>query len=54
MLFITHRFGYLTKHADQIIYMEKGKVLEKGSHEELLALDGKYAHLYNVQAQAFL
>ncbi|KAG8930108.1 hypothetical protein FRC01_003253 [Tulasnella sp. 417] len=54
MLFITHRFGYLTKYADQIIYMEKGKVVEKGSHDELLAMDGKYAHMYNVQAKAFL
>ncbi|KAG9016796.1 hypothetical protein FRB90_002129 [Tulasnella sp. 427] len=54
MLFITHRFGYLTKYADQIIYMEKGKAIEKGSHDELLALNGKYAQLYNVQAQAFV
>ncbi|KAG8947100.1 hypothetical protein FRC00_009267 [Tulasnella sp. 408] len=54
MLFITHRFGYLTKYADQIIYMEKGKAVEKGSHDELLAIDGKYAHMYNVQAKAFL
>ncbi|KAG9016797.1 hypothetical protein FRB90_002130 [Tulasnella sp. 427] len=54
MLFITHRFGYLTKYADQIIYMDKGKAVEMGSHEELVALNGKYAHMYNVQAKAFL
>ncbi|KAG8892576.1 hypothetical protein FRC00_011857 [Tulasnella sp. 408] len=54
MLFITHRFGYLTKHADQIIYMEKGKAVEKGSHDALLAMNGKYAQMYNVQAKAFL
>ncbi|KAG9016798.1 hypothetical protein FRB90_002131 [Tulasnella sp. 427] len=54
MLFITHRFGYLTKHADQIIYMDKGKAVEMGSHEELVALNGKYAHMYSVQAKAFL
>ncbi|KAG9013438.1 hypothetical protein FRB94_002512 [Tulasnella sp. JGI-2019a] len=53
MIFVTHRFGYLTKYADLIIYMDKGKAVEQGSHEELLALDGQYAHLYNVQAQAF-
>lgn len=54
MLFITHRFGYLTKNADQIIYMEKGRAVEKGSHDELLAMNGKYAQMYNVQAKAFL
>ncbi|KIO28762.1 hypothetical protein M407DRAFT_22018 [Tulasnella calospora MUT 4182] len=54
MLFITHRFGYLTKYADQIIYMEKGKAVEKGSHDELLAMNGRYAHMYNVQAKAFI
>ncbi|KAG9033038.1 hypothetical protein FRB95_000623 [Tulasnella sp. JGI-2019a] len=53
MIFITHRFGYLTKYADLIIYMDKGKAVEQGSHDELLALNGQYAHLYNVQAQAF-
>ncbi|KAG8882512.1 hypothetical protein FRB97_008138 [Tulasnella sp. 331] len=53
MIFITHRFGYLTKYADLIIYMEKGRAVEQGSHEELLALNGQYASLYNVQAQAF-
>ncbi|KAG8888842.1 hypothetical protein FRB98_006628 [Tulasnella sp. 332] len=53
MIFITHRFGYLTKYADLIIYMDKGRAVERGSHEELLALNGQYASLYNVQAQAF-
>ena len=47
------RFGYLTKYADIIIYMDEGRAVEQGSHDELLALDGKYAHMYNVQAQAF-
>ncbi|KAG8903124.1 hypothetical protein FRB99_003726 [Tulasnella sp. 403] len=53
LVFITHRFGYLTKYADLIVYLEDGVAVEKGSHDELLALKGKYAHLYNVQAQAF-
>lgn len=48
------RFGYLTKYADLIIYMDKGRAVEQGSHEELLALNGQYANLYNVQAQAFI
>ena len=50
---LTSRFGYLTKYADSIIYMEQGRAVEQGSHQELLALNGKYANLYNVQAQAF-
>ncbi|KAG8873331.1 hypothetical protein FRB97_006817 [Tulasnella sp. 331] len=54
MIFVTHRFGYLTKYADLIIYMDKGKAVEQGSHAELLALGGQYAHSYNVQAQAFV
>ncbi|KAJ7669587.1 P-loop containing nucleoside triphosphate hydrolase protein [Mycena rosella] len=51
MIFVTHRFGHLTKHAGIIICMKEGKVAE--SHKELMALDGEYASLYNVQAQAF-
>ncbi|KAL4068177.1 P-loop containing nucleoside triphosphate hydrolase protein [Scleroderma citrinum] len=53
MIFVTHRFGHLTKHADLIICVKDGKVVETGTHSELLAVDGEYAHLYNVQAQAF-
>ncbi|KAJ7215595.1 P-loop containing nucleoside triphosphate hydrolase protein [Mycena pura] len=53
LLFVTHRFGHLTKHADIIICMKAGKVAELGTHQELMALDGEYASLYNVQAQAF-
>ena len=33
--------------------MKEGKVAELGTHQELMALDGEYASLYNVQAQAF-
>ncbi|KAJ7669593.1 P-loop containing nucleoside triphosphate hydrolase protein [Mycena rosella] len=53
MIFVTHRFGHLTKHADIIICMKEGKVAESGTHKELIALGGEYASLYNVQAQAF-
>ena len=34
------------KDADKIIVLEKGHVIESGSHEELLAENGHYAHLY--------
>ncbi|KAH7889214.1 P-loop containing nucleoside triphosphate hydrolase protein [Phlebopus sp. FC_14] len=53
MIFVTHRFGHLTKHADLIVCMKDGAVVETGTHQELLAQAGQYAHLYNVQAQAF-
>ncbi|KAF8062232.1 P-loop containing nucleoside triphosphate hydrolase protein [Lyophyllum atratum] len=53
MIFVTHRFGHLTKHADLVICMKNGEIIEQGAHKDLLALDGEYATLYNIQAQAF-
>ncbi|KAJ7159261.1 P-loop containing nucleoside triphosphate hydrolase protein [Mycena crocata] len=53
MIFVTHRFGHLTKYADLIICMKEGKVAELGTHKDLMDRDGEYASLYNVQAQAF-
>jgi len=53
MVFVTHRFGHLTKYADLIICMKDGRVAESGTHEELLTLNGEYFKLYNIQAQAF-
>ncbi|GLB44207.1 putative ABC transporter [Lyophyllum shimeji] len=53
MIFVTHRFGHLTKHADLIICMKNGQIVESGVHKDLLALNGEYATLYNIQAQAF-
>ncbi|KAJ7289359.1 P-loop containing nucleoside triphosphate hydrolase protein [Mycena rebaudengoi] len=53
MVFVTHRFGHLTKYADLILCMKEGKVAEAGTHKELMDLDGEYAGLHNVQAQAF-
>ncbi|KAJ6616725.1 P-loop containing nucleoside triphosphate hydrolase protein [Mycena sp. CBHHK59/15] len=54
MIFVTHRFGHLTKHADLIICMKEGEMVESGTHRELMALGGEYSELYNVQAQAFV
>jgi hypothetical protein len=54
MIFITHRFGHLTKHADLILCMKEGKLVEQGTHAELVAQKGEYFELYNVQAQAFV
>ncbi|KAJ7352001.1 P-loop containing nucleoside triphosphate hydrolase protein [Mycena albidolilacea] len=53
MIFVTHRFGHLTKHADLIICMKEGEAIEMGTHKELMARGGEYSELYNVEAQAF-
>jgi ABC-type multidrug transport system fused ATPase/permease subunit len=39
--------------ADQIAVLEKGRIIERGSHEELMALNARYAHLFTLQAQAY-
>ena len=48
VLFITHRLGAL-RHADQILVMDQGVLVEQGTHEELIALNGRYAVLYHQQ-----
>ncbi|KAI0086163.1 P-loop containing nucleoside triphosphate hydrolase protein [Irpex rosettiformis] len=53
MVFISHRFGHLTKYADQILCMKDGQLVEAGTHAELMALEGEYRRLYDVQAKAF-
>ncbi|CAE6506346.1 unnamed protein product [Rhizoctonia solani] len=54
MVFGTHRFGHLTKHADLIIHIEGGSVIEQGTHKSLLAEGGEYAKMCNLQSQAFV
>jgi len=45
---IAHRLSTV-ENADQILFLEDGQVVERGSHEELLALGGRYAGLYRMQ-----
>ena len=52
LVLISHRL-YSTKMVDKIYYMEKGAIVESGSHEELMGLNGKYAYLYNLQAEQY-
>ncbi|EJD04434.1 P-loop containing nucleoside triphosphate hydrolase protein [Fomitiporia mediterranea MF3/22] len=54
MIFSSHRFGNLTRHADVILYMKDSVVEEVGTHDSLLRQGGGYASIYNLQAKAFL
>ena len=47
-LVIAHRLSTI-KHADHIVVLQQGCVVEEGTHDELLALNGLYSHLYSVQ-----
>jgi ATP-binding cassette, subfamily B, bacterial len=51
-LLISHRFATV-RRADTIVVLERGRVLEQGSHEELLHRGGRYADLYRLQASRF-
>jgi len=48
VFFITHRLASL-RHADVILVMDQGVLVEQGSHQELMDLDGRYATLYHQQ-----
>lgn len=52
LILISHRLS-TTKDVDCIYYLEEGKVIERGTHEQLLAVNGKYAEMYNVQLEAY-
>jgi ATP-binding cassette subfamily B protein len=49
---ISHRFSTV-RMADRILVLEKGTLIEIGSHEELLGLDGRYAELFHLQAMGY-
>ena len=48
MLIVAHRLSTI-QHADNIILLSKGKIVEQGNHQELLRQKGKYYHLYTLQ-----
>ena len=47
-LVIAHRLSTI-EHADQVLVLDQGRIVERGTHQELLALGGLYEHLYRMQ-----
>jgi ATP-binding cassette subfamily B protein len=51
-ILISHRFSTV-RMAGQIIVIENGRIIERGSHEDLMELDGHYARLFSLQAAGY-
>lgn len=52
VIFISHRLSS-ARMADRIYMLEQGRIVEQGSHQELMELGGKYAQMYSVQAEKY-
>ena len=53
VVFISHRLS-TTRLADKIFMLENGRIIEAGSHEELLEMNGKYAEMWRVQTGQYI
>lgn len=53
LIFISHRFSTI-KDAEKIVVLDKGKIIEDGTHDELIRRKEKYASLYTIQAERYL
>ncbi|MBQ8687232.1 MAG: ATP-binding cassette domain-containing protein, partial [Ruminococcus sp.] len=52
VILISHRLS-TTKDADRIVLLENGRIAESGTHKELIAGNGTYARMWNVQAEKY-
>ena len=52
LLFVSHRFSTL-RRAKRILVIDQGKIIEDGSHEDLVVLKGRYAELFTLQAKMY-
>lgn len=53
MIFISHRLSS-AKNADEVLMLEHGRIIERGSHRELMQHGGSYASMYQKQAMNYL
>jgi ATP-binding cassette subfamily B protein len=51
-IYISHRFSTV-RQADRILFLEHGRLVEQGTHQQLMALAGRYAQLFTLQAAAY-
>src|SRR5437660_129728 len=51
-VYISHRFSTV-RRADRIVFLEHGRLVEEGTHAELMRLNGRYARLFRMQASAY-
>ena len=51
-ILISHRFSTV-RHADVIVVLDQGQIIEQGTHDELMRLGGRYARLFDLQARAY-
>lgn len=51
-ILISHRFSTV-RMADQIVVLQDGRIIERGNHDELVRLNGHYAHLFSLQAKGY-
>jgi ATP-binding cassette subfamily B protein len=53
IIFVSHRLSAV-RNVDKVVMMEHGRIIEQGSHSELMNMDGKYKNMYSTQAKNYL